>query len=194
MKTLRFDSVGGASGDMILAALIDLGADITAIKDQLSALEIDNFDIPVQKTTYSGFRGTSLSVTVVDNIKPHHRHLSDILALIKGSSLPENVMTMSMKVFERLAEAEAEVHGTTPDKVHFHEVGAMDTIIDIVGSCIALDMLKIDSVQTGPLPLGRGTTECEHGTIPLPAPATLALLKDHPVIQTEEPFEMVTPT
>ena len=194
MKTLRFDSVGGASGDMILGALTDLGADITAIKKQLSSLEIDDFDIPVQQISYSGFCGTSLSVTVVDNIHPHHRHLGDILALIKGSNLPDNVMTMSMKVFERLAKAEAEVHGTTIDKVHFHEVGAMDTIIDVVGSCIALDMLKIDSVQAGPLPIGQGTTKCEHGIIPLPAPATLALLKDYPVIQTEEPFEMVTPT
>lgn len=123
-----------------------------------------------------------------------HRGLREIRALIEGSPLPASVKAESARVFQRLAEAEALVHGTTPDQVHFHEVGALDAIIDIVGACLGLDMLAVKSVSLGPLPLGHGTVQCAHGILPVPAPATVELLKGFPVTPIDEPFETVTPT
>jgi hypothetical protein len=123
-----------------------------------------------------------------------HRGLREIRALIEGSQLPASVKATSLRVFQRLAEAEAHVHGTTPDQVHFHEVGAMDAIIDIVGACLGLEMLGVTGVSVGPLPLGHGAVECAHGILPIPAPATVELLKGFPVAPGDEPFELVTPT
>jgi uncharacterized protein (TIGR00299 family) protein len=192
MKVLRFDSVGGASGDMILAALVGLGIDTKELHDQLESLGISDFEIVTNPVSQQGLNGMQASVKIPTD--PTHRNLVDILKMINGSSLPDGARLLSTKVFQRLAEAEAKVHATTPDKVHFHEVGAMDSIIDIVGSCTALAMLDVDIVTCGPLPLGSGTTQSAHGVIPVPAPATLELLKGHPVTQTDEPHELVTPT
>lgn len=193
MKTLRFDSIGGASGNMILGALIDLGADPNAISEQLATLGIESFELVCEPVSASGFRGVRLTVNVHDHGHPH-RHLSDIKSLINKGALSDRVKTNSIAVFEKLARAEAEVHGTTMEEIHFHEVGAMDSIIDIVGTCIALEILGIEEIIIGPLPIGQGTTQCAHGVIPIPAPATALLLKNHAVIQTDEPFELTTPT
>ncbi len=194
MRILRFDSVGGASGDMLLSCLVDLGVDLGELTTQLRGLNVDSFSIEAEQAASRGLAGTRVSVTTPESEHAAHRHLADIRRIIGGSELPEHVQQTALSVFQRLAEAEARVHGTTPDHVHFHEVGAMDAIVDIVGSCLALHLLEVDHVVCGPLPIGRGTTRCAHGVMPLPVPATAELLKEHPVVQTEEPHELVTPT
>lgn len=200
MKVLRFDSIGGASGDMILGALLDLGVDARSIEAALSNLGLGEIRLNHEVGVSRGLSGSRILVTVdgeqADSGKGHHphRHLSDICAIIDGAALSERAKAISKAVFERLAVAEASVHGTTPDKIHFHEVGAVDSIADIVGACLALDNLQVDEVRVGALPLGQGTIECAHGTYPCPAPATVELLKGWTVEQTGEPFELVTPT
>ncbi len=194
MKTLRFDSVGGASGDMILAVLVGLGVDIRTLTRQLQSLKIGRFRISKKRVSDHGLTGARINVDTPASRAQPARGLRDIRKLIGKSRLSPRVKALSLRVFERLARAEAKVHGTTPDKVHFHEVGAMDSIIDIVGACAGLEMLGIDRVVVGPLPCGRGTIHVQHGVLPNPAPATVEQLKGHPVVQTEEPFELVTPT
>lgn len=193
MNILRFDSVGGASGDMILGALIDLGADPGALRAELRSLGIESFELDAQVTAADGLRGTRVTVTVPDAHHPH-RHLSDIRAIIEAGRLDPAVKKLSLHVFERLAAAEAAVHGTTPEAIHFHEVGAMDAIVDVTGACLALTQLRIDAIRLSPLPIGSGSVRCAHGVMPLPVPATAELLKGFAVSQTDEPFELVTPT
>ena len=194
MKTIRFDSLGGASGDMILASLIDLGADPDALQQALQELPIEEFRIRHESVTAGGLRGTRVHIDVAQGQQHPHRRLADIRAMLEVASLPAAVTETALEVFQRLAEAEAAVHGTTPEEIHFHEVGAMDSIIDIVASCAALHQLDVESVDVGILPLGHGTVTCEHGTLPVPVPATVELLKGHPVQSTDQPFELVTPT
>ncbi len=205
-KHLHFDSVGGASGDMILGALIDLGLEPDALRCGMAGLMPDVFEIETQKVLERALRGTRVHVRVGDghaddhhghahNHKhPPHRGLSAINALIENSSLAHSVKARSKLVFRRLAEAEARVHGTTPEDVHFHEVGAVDAIVDIVGACLGLELLGVDSVSVAPLPLGHGVINSAHGLLPVPAPATVELLKGFAVAQDDEPFELVTPT
>ena len=193
MKTLRFDSVGGASGDMILAALVDCGADPAALNDALRSLPFESCTIDAVPLQTGGLCGTRVTVTVPDD--PHvHRHLADIRTIINAGTLPPGVADQAIRVFEALAAAEATVHGTTPDKIHFHEVGAHDAIVDIVGACLARHLLGADRVLVGPLPLGRGTVQCAHGVLPVPVPATVELLGNHPTVATAENAELVTPT
>ncbi len=193
MKCLYFDSIGGASGDMILATLIDLGAPRDEMQRQLAALAIGPFDIQTAPFQDHGIRGLQVDVRI-EHAQHQHRCLPEIKALIDHSALSARVKASSSRVFQRLADAEAQVHGTTPDQVHFHEVGAVDAIVDIVGSCLALELLAIDAVTVGPLPLGHGTVKAAHGILPVPAPATVELLKGMSVMAADEPFEMVTPT
>ena len=193
MRILRFDSIGGASGDMILAALTGLGVKPADLKARLASLKVESFDVEAVEHSDWGLKGTRLAVRIAPEHHPH-RTLREIRDLIEGSALSDPEKRLSLLTFERLAVAEASVHGTTPDKIHFHEVGAMDSIVDIVGSCVALRMLGIDEVRVGALPMGTGTIEADHGVLPNPAPATVELLKGHPVAQTDEPFELVTPT
>jgi len=196
MKLLRFDSIGGASGDMILAALLDLGVDREALISRVRALTTDRFEVSSEPTVDRTIRGTRVTVTcpATGGHKHEHRTLEDITRMISGSSLPEPVKRQSMDVFRRLAEAEARVHGTSTDKIHFHEVGALDSIVDIVSCCLAVEMLGVSGVTFGPLPVGRGTVETAHGVLPLPVPAVAELLKGFDVVETDEPFELVTPT
>lgn len=193
MKTLRFDSIGGASGDMILATFLDLGVPLDWLRDQLASLLHDPFEIAEESACSRGIAGTRVRVTV-----PHehhaHRGLTEIRSMIQASRLPPDVQALSLEVFERLAEVEARIHQTTPDKIHFHEVGAMDSIIDIVGACMALLRIAPRHVLLGPLPVGQGTIHAAHGILPLPVPATAELLRGHAVVQTSEPYELVTPT
>lgn len=198
MNALHIESIGGASGDMILAALIDLGIDRQLLTAQLNRLDVEPFEIAVSDVNNSGLRGTQVRVNLVDKERnrnaPPHRNLGDIQRILAKSNLDEAVTAKSLKVFRRLAEAEARVHGTTPDKIHFHEVGAVDSIVDIVGACLAMSMLNCRYVSVAPLPLGVGSTKSAHGVIPIPVPATVELLKGQPVTWTDVPYEMVTPT
>lgn len=193
MKILRFDSVGGASGDMTLAALVALGAPVDKIAERLSSLPIERFALRAEPATDRGFAGVRMHVDVADEHHPH-RHLADIEKLLAAGRLPDRARSLAVAVFQRLAAAEAAVHGTTPERIHFHEVGAMDSILDIAGACVALDLLGIDAVEVSPLPVGRGSVRCAHGVMPLPVPAVAELLKGRAVIETDEPFELVTPT
>jgi hypothetical protein len=194
MKALHFDSIGGASGDMILGALIDLGVDPASLQDQLRSLDVGDFSIVAAETNLQHLRGTQVTVDVPDAPKSHEQNLETISAVVSGSALPEPVKESSLSVFRRLAEAEARVHGTSLEKVHFHEVGAVDSIVDIVGSCLALHLLAASEVTVGPLPVGEGSIETEHGMLPIPVPATAELLKGHPTIRTHETSELITPT
>lgn len=179
---------------MLLSCFVDLGVDVGELASRLKGLDIDPFTIEAQAASARGLAGTRVTVRTPETERPAHRHLKHIREIIERSELPDGVAETSLAVFQRLAEAEAKVHGTSPEQVHFHEVGAMDAIVDIVGSCLSLHLLGIDRVACGPLPVGCGTTRCAHGTMPLPVPATAELLKGHPVIQTDEPNELVTPT
>jgi len=175
VKILRFDSIGGASGDMILASLVDLGVEMETLSGKLSRLVPEKFAIEKETVSDRGFTGTRLRISPGES--RDLRRLDAIVSLLRGGKLPASVEKAGIMVFRRLAEAEARVHGTTPDKIHFHEIGAIDSIIDIAGACLAVEMLGVDAVITGPLPTGAGVVESGHGILPIPAPATVELLK-----------------
>jgi hypothetical protein len=204
MKTLHFDSTGGAAGDMILGALIALGADLKAVTGQLRGLVDEEFSITVVPYESHGIQGVRAQVECHDHQHNthhhahehhhHHRTWAMIRGMIERSSLPDEVKAESCAVFEQIARAEGLIHGKNPDEVHFHEVGALDSIIDIAGCCCAKALLGVDRVAVGPLPVGCGTMECQHGIYPLPAPATQELLNGMCIVRTDEPHELVTPT
>jgi uncharacterized protein (TIGR00299 family) protein len=201
---LHFESIGGASGDMILGALIGLGVPVGELNEELKSLQVDPFEIIADEVVEQGMGGIRAKVVVhAHHHHPHHhgehthfhgRHLSTILKLIGASQLPESVKHQAAEVFRRIGAAEAAIHNMDIEKIHFHEVGAMDSIVDIVGSCLALHKLGMDGISIRSLPHGHGTIECAHGTYPNPAPATLRLLEGFPCEQVDEPFELVTPT
>jgi len=178
---------------MILGALSEVGADLSAVEQSLQALPVESVRLEVEPCTQHGLGGTHVSVWVEEDMT-QGRHLSDICRILEESSLPAAVKSDAKKVFERIAEAEGQVHRQSVESVHFHEVGALDSIADIVGSCLALRQLKVDAVRVAPLPLGQGTIDCSHGTYPAPAPATVRLLEGFPVTLTDVPAELVTPT
>lgn len=194
MRHIRFDSVGGAAGDMILAALSGLGADLGKIESVLRAA-IPEDDFRIVRTPFSdyGVSGFKLEVKILKN-SAIERSLHEIEHIISHSAMPERAKKLAHDVFSRLAHAEAHVHNCHSHHIHFHEVGAVDSIVDILGSCYAFVMLEADSVSFGTLPEGRGTFKCRHGIYPIPAPATLELIKGLEIEQTDEPFEMITPT
>lgn len=180
---------------MILGALMGLGISREGLVRSLSSMKIDPFEIVLDEVVEQGMSGVRASVKVAEaEHTGHGRHLSTILRLIDESALSEPVKEQASTVFQRIGEAEAEVHGVDVEKIHFHEVGAMDSIVDIVGCCLALHELGVDAVSIRDLPQGHGTIECAHGTYPNPAPATLRLLEGFPLTSVDEPFELVTPT
>ncbi|MCA9254401.1 MAG: nickel pincer cofactor biosynthesis protein LarC, partial [Phycisphaerales bacterium] len=187
-----FDCFSGAAGDMILGALIAAGADRGALRDRIAGLRIDGFDLTIEDVRKQGFSAIKVGVSWTPDHA--HRHLHHIQKIIDASSLSDSVKRTSMAIFTRLAEAEARVHGTTIEKVHFHEVGAVDAIVDIVGTAIALELLNVDRVVCSPLPLGSGTVKCDHGIMPVPAPATAELIKGVPIASCDETGELLTPT
>jgi len=193
-RTAYFDCFNGAAGDMIVAALLDAGADADALRAGLSSLKLTGYDIRIERTVKQGLAATRFIVELDRAHQHSHRHLKDIKAILERASIAEVVRERAVAVFEQLAQAEAEVHGTTVDKVHFHEVGAVDAIVDVVGACLALKSLDVRRVVCSPLPLGSGTVECEHGIMPVPAPATSRLLIGVPIATTDEPGELTTPT
>ncbi len=194
MKIAYFDCINGAAGDMILGALIDAGVPVDALRDAIIALPIDGYTLSVEKVNKQGFSATRFSVALDRGADQPHRHLADVLRIIDESDLPAPVRKRAASVFERLAAAEAAVHGTTVHHVHFHEVGAVDAIIDIVGTCWAVDHLGVTGFECSPLPVGGGTVKCDHGIMPVPAPATAELLKGVPIAASGDAHELTTPT
>jgi hypothetical protein len=192
MKIAYFDCIAGASGDMILGALLDAGLPQEELRRGLAALRLEGFDLDCRKVVKNGFSATKVDVVVTDHA--HERHLHDIEALVSGSALPEKVREKALSIFRRLAEVEAGIHNRPVEAVHLHELGGVDTIVDVTGALLGLAALGIEKVYVSPLPLGRGFTRGAHGLIPLPAPATLALLKGVPVVGSEIEKELVTPT
>ncbi|MCG3129143.1 MAG: Pyridinium-3,5-bisthiocarboxylic acid mononucleotide nickel insertion protein [Phycisphaerae bacterium] len=194
MKVAYFDCFSGIAGDMILAALIDAGCPLAALQETVRALQLPGVTLSAEKLRKSGLSATYVRVDVPPEARKKHRHLPQITAIIDAAGLAPAVAARARRVFERLAEAEAQVHGTTIDKVHFHEVGAADAIVDIVAASAALELLKIDAVHASAVPTGCGTVVCEHGVMPVPAPATALLLRGVPLMASDEAAELTTPT
>lgn len=192
MKTAYFDCFSGISGDMILAALLDAGLDETSFRAELAKLPDIEFDLKISKVIKHGITASDVDVIIYED--HHHRRLKDIEDIITRSELSDSIKTGTIKVFQRLANAEAKIHGTTPDEVHFHEVGAVDAIVDITGTIIGLEMLGIEKVYASTLPMGHGFVKAAHGMIPIPAPATVELLTGIPVYSSGIEGELVTPT
>ena len=195
MKIAYFDCFAGASGDMILGSLLDAGLPLEKLKETLAKLQLDHYDLKVKKVLKKGLGGSQAFVIINETDQNHHhRHLADIKAIISQSDLADSIQQKSIAIFTRLAEAEAKIHQTTVDRIHFHEVGAMDAIIDIVGAVVGTTLLGIKKIFCSPLHTGSGTIECAHGTLPVPAPATAELLKGKPVYSTGIEGELLTPT
>lgn len=191
-KALYFDLAHGASGDMLLASLIDAGIEPGPIVETLGSLDISGWSISPRKIERYGLRGTSLRVECPD--ERSERHLHDIEILIRNSGLPDIASGNIIRVFRKLAAAEAAVHGTTADMVHFHEVGAMDSILDIAAFCIAHETLGHPLVYFSDIHFGTGTVHCRHGEIPVPAPAVVELARESRCRQTSFEGELITPT
>lgn len=194
MKTLYFDCFCGASGDMIVGALLDAGADFDAIESALATLEVSGFRVAQEKINKHGTMANQFTVHLDDNEKQPHRHLRHIVEIIESGDLPEEVKAASLTTFNNIAECEAEVHGTTKEKIHFHEVGAVDSIVDIVAAHLAIHQLNPARIVSSALHLGSGTVKCAHGVMPVPAPATALLLRGVPSYGGEVQGELVTPT
>jgi pyridinium-3,5-bisthiocarboxylic acid mononucleotide nickel chelatase len=194
MKTLYFDCFCGAAGDMIVGALIDAGADFKKLEASLATLGVDGYKLSCEKVNKHGTMATKFDVHLDEQHHHPHRHLRHVVEIIESGDLPEEVKKASLETFQRVAECEAEVHGTTIEKVHFHEVGAVDSIIDIVGTHLALHQLKPDVILSSALHVGSGTVKCAHGIMPVPAPATALLLRGVPSSGGDVDGELVTPT
>jgi uncharacterized protein (TIGR00299 family) protein len=192
LKIAYVDCFSGASGDMFLGALFQLGYSPEQLRKDLAGVNVHGYEVGLETRVVSGI--SSIKAIVEAEEEHVHRHLEDIVHLIRESDLKETIKAKGIELFTRLATAEAKVHHTTLDKVHFHEVGAVDSIVDILGTLCGIDYLQIEEMYCGSIPLGCGFVECQHGTIPVPAPATLELLKGYPVYQTDIEAELVTPT
>lgn len=195
MRYAYCDCFSGISGDMFLGALVDAGLPVEVLREQIRGLELSEpVEIRVEETRKGGLRATLVDVVVGES--HHHRHLADIDALIESSRLSERVKGTSRAIFRTLAEAEARVHGTPLDHVHFHEVGALDSIVDIVSAAIGLEILEIDRLYASAVPFSGGQVQTQHGMLPVPAPATLEILAKAHALMTPNPaqVELVTPT
>lgn len=193
-QVIYFDCFSGISGDMALGALLDAGLPLEDLRAELAKLPVQGWSIAAERGTRAFLSGTRALVHAPE--QPVHRHLADVRAIIEGSALAPRVVERSLRVFTLLAQAEGQVHGISPEQVHFHEVGALDAIVDIVGVVAGLELLGVERVYASALPLGGGWVRAAHGMLPLPAPATLALLAaaGAPTLPDETPFELVTPT
>lgn len=192
-RVLFLEPVGGIAGDMFLAAAIDLGVEVSALEGPLRSLDVPGWRFSRSRQERHAISGTHLDVVLDEKEAHSHRSYTDIAALIGASALPEKAKEVALAIFRNLGEVEAKVHGTTLDAIHFHEVGAVDSIVDICGAALALHLLGWPEVFTTPPPLGSGTIRIAHGTVPIPVPATLELLKDRPV-RFEGKGELTTPT
>ena len=187
-----FDCFSGISGDMTLGAFVDLGVPADWLAGQIGSIPLSGFDIRVSGVKRNGIAGKSVQVVTDDPV--HSRTWADIEAMIRNSPLPERVVETSLEIFGKIAAAEAGIHGCAEKDIHFHEVGAVDAIVDIVGAALCVDYLGITRVVASRIPLSRGWVTCAHGTLPVPAPATVSILKGIPVYGTEIDGETVTPT
>ena len=194
MKILYYDCFAGISGDMNLGALIDLGVDAEYLKQELGKLNIEGFHLEIKKDQRRGITGTKADVIIENPDNEKHRHLRHVEEIVNNSTLADKVKTNALKIFRLIAEAEAKVHNIDIQRVHFHEVGALDSIADIVGAAICLDYLKVDKVLSSPIQLGGGTVKCEHGVMPVPAPATALIVEGLPVKTGLVNHEATTPT
>jgi uncharacterized protein (TIGR00299 family) protein len=211
VRLAYFDCPSGAAGDMIMGALVDAGVPFEALRAELAKVELPGFTLERREVMKGVFRATKVDVHVHDHDhahgdaghthgEPHGRHdhpdrnLGSILGLIGASGLAASVKANAARIFTRLAEAEARVHGTTVDQVHFHDVGAVDAIVDVTGACIGLHLLGVEAVHCSALPVGGGFVTGAHGRIPIPGPGTAELLKGFPVVDTGVRRELVTPT
>jgi uncharacterized protein (TIGR00299 family) protein len=193
MKIISYDCFSGISGDMNLGAMIDLGVDMTYLTEELNKLNLKGWELIIEKDQRHGIFGTK--VTVRQTRREHaHRHFSDIEKIIKDSSLDNKTKELSLKIFTKIALAESLVHGISFDHVHFHEVGAIDSIIDIVGAAICYNALNVEGVHISTVELGGGFVKCDHGKLPVPAPATAEIIKGIPVKKGGVDFEATTPT
>ncbi|MBZ5670073.1 MAG: nickel pincer cofactor biosynthesis protein LarC [Acidobacteriia bacterium] len=192
MRQAYLDCSSGISGDMFLAALIDAGAPVDRLFAEMKKLPLGFYELKRTRAVRGGLVGTRLEIRVP--AEQPHRTLGDIQNLLEKASLPEKAAGQALKVFNRLAEVEGRLHNIPPGEVHFHEVGAVDAIIDIVGTCLGLELLEVSDLVCSPLNVGSGRVEAAHGTLPVPAPATAELLKDIPVYATGVEGELVTPT
>ena len=192
MKTLYFDCFAGASGDMILGAMVAAGVDPDALREQLSLLNVEGFKIDFETTARSGLSATYARVVTTDQSK--HRHLSHVRRIIEESGVTDAAKKLAIRIFIRLAEAEARVHNEPIEKVHFHEVGALDAIVDVVGAAICFDLLKIDRFVCSPLHVGSGMIQMAHGRFPIPPPAVTELLRGVPFYSGDIKGELLTPT
>ncbi|NTW16843.1 MAG: nickel pincer cofactor biosynthesis protein LarC [Syntrophaceae bacterium] len=187
-----FDCFSGVSGDMILGALIDAGLDLHQLNEELKKLKMGGYTLNAKKTTRQRISGTRFSVDADDDHV--ERHLKDIEKILDHSDLSDDIKDRSKAIFRELADVEAKIHNCSPGEIHFHEIGAMDSIIDTVGSLLGLKLLGIEAVYASRIPVGAGFVECDHGTLPLPAPAALELLKGIPIVASSMEKEIVTPT
>ena len=204
MKIAYFDCFSGVSGDMLLGAFIDLGLPLKQLESGLSSLGLgEEFSLNASRVEMCGIYGTKLNViTSENNIEPdykgyhhnNHRHLGDIVDMISQSSLDVWVKDKSIEVFHKIAMAEGKVHNQPYERVHFHEVGAVDSIVDVVGTVLSVRLLEIGSIYCSPLPMSRGFVKTCHGILPLPAPATAELMIKIPVYCTDSEKELITPT
>ena len=192
MRLAYFDCHAGISGDMILGALVDAGLRIEALQRELDKLGLERIRLRAGKVQRHGIAATKVDVAAGEG--QHHRRLNDVLNIIDAADIPSRARRRAGAIFRRLAEAEAEVHGISVERVHFHEVGAADAIADIVGAVIGLEQLGVERIYASPLRFGRGTTRSAHGVLPVPVPAVVALCREVPTERTDIPFELVTPT
>lgn len=204
MKTLYFDCFSGISGDMTIGALIDAGGDFNKLKQELKKLNIkEEYKLACKKIIKNGITSTKFDVILSDEHHKHHEHTNnhhhhrsykEISKLIQSTDLSQRTKKVALSIFKKIGVAEAKVHGVSLEEVHFHEVGAVDSIIDIVGTAILLDQLSIDTIRSSPIPVGSGDIHIEHGVYPVPAPATLEILRGVPIAQSELKAELTTPT
>jgi uncharacterized protein (TIGR00299 family) protein len=193
MTVAYFDCFSGISGDMTLGALVDAGMGIDTLRSELAKLDLAGYALRSEKVRRAGLAATKVYVDLAEKKHPARR-LSDVAQIIRGSMLSPQVKRKSTSIFERLADAEALVHGTTREQVHFHEIGAVDALVDIVGAVIGLEQLGITTIASSPIHLGSGTVRTSHGILPVPAPATAELLRNVPVYSSDIALELTTPT
>lgn len=204
MRVAYFDMIGGAAGDMILGSLLDAGLSLSSLRRELAKLPLGGYRLEAHRVSKQHIAATQFLVRTDAADHHHHEHgthdaersLKEILALIETSDLSPSVKRRAARIFHRLGEAEAHIHGVPFENVHFHEVGAVDSIVDIVGAAIAIELLDLDALYASPFPLGSGTIETKHGTFPIPAPATVALIAGAraPTMPSAIHMEQVTPT
>ena len=193
-RVIYFDCPSGASGDMVLGALVDAGVPLEALRAELGKLGVAGWTLTAREVRRGAFRATKIDVEVDRAVPRESRHLADIVAILAGSGLPAAVVATATRIFTRLAEAEARVHGSTVEAVHFHEVGAIDAIVDVTGAVLGLHLLGAAAVHVSVLPVGGGFVDTAHGRMPVPGPGTVELLRGFPVVDTGVRAELVTPT